>query len=108
MKYPSFTLTPEEIKLADPEAFADRLAEFLQSHVCPDPSDRDLLLIFLDRLFLAFCDDFSDEQLRTGTRVELEPLSDAHIASLRALQRRANQKQTSDEIKPRAQAVAAD
>jgi hypothetical protein len=91
MNTPSFSLREEDVVLADPEAFADRLAEFLRSQVSPDPTDRDLVLMFVDRLFLGLCDDFDDEELMRGAQVQLAALSKDQVASLRAMQARAKE-----------------
>jgi hypothetical protein len=85
----SFSLSPNDIVLSDPEALADRLAEFLRARLCPDDADRDLLLMFVDRLFLVFCDDLTDEELKRGAHIDFEPLNETQIASLRRMQARA-------------------
>lgn len=86
MKNPAFSLRKEDIVLSDPEALADRLAEFLRAHVQPDDADRDLILLFVDRLFLGFCDDFSDEELMRGVQVDFPGLRKEQVASLRTMQ----------------------
>lgn len=74
--------------LSDPEGFADRLAEFLLTYIKPDQSDRDLILMFVDRLFLGLCDDVEDEELERGVQVQFPALSKDQINSLRAMQAR--------------------
>jgi len=91
MNTPSFSLREDDVVLSDPEALADRLAEFLRAHVSPDPTDRDLILMFVDRLFLGLCDDLGDEDLIQGAHVQFAALSRDQLASLRAMQARANE-----------------
>jgi len=111
MKTPSFSLLTADLVLSDPEALADRLAEFLRAHIRPDPTDRDLVLMFVDRLFLGFCDDFDDEELLRGAHVQFPALSKDQVASLRAMQARAihgkSNETTANETQPVAMAATA-
>ena len=91
MKAPSFSLRKEDVVLCDPEGLADRLAEFLRANLRPDDSDRDLILMFVDRLFLGLCDDFDDEELVRGAHVQFTGLSQEQLASLRAMQAKAHE-----------------
>jgi hypothetical protein len=91
MKNPSFSLRKDDLVLSDPEALADRLCEFLRAHVRPEDTDRDLLLMFVDRLFLGLCDDFEDEELMQGAQVQFTALSKDQVASLRAMQAEAHE-----------------
>jgi hypothetical protein len=88
MNTPSFSLREEDVVLADPEAFADRLAEFLRTELQPDETDRDLVLMFVDRLFLGLCDDFEDAELMRGAHVQFPALRGDQLESLRAMQAR--------------------
>ena len=82
---PSFELTPDDIHLSDPEALADRLAGFLRSSLRPDDLDRDLVVMFVDRLFLALCDDFDEEELLRGAEVKFCALTREKIDSIKGL-----------------------
>jgi hypothetical protein len=108
---PSFSLHSNDVVLSDPEVLADRLAEFLRAHVRPDPTDRDLILMFVDRLFLGLCDDFEDEELMRGAHVQFPALSKDQVVSLRAMQARANETKSNEivpnETQPEAMAAKA-
>jgi hypothetical protein len=91
MKNPTFALDKSDVVLSDPEALADRLAEFLRSELQPDETDRDLLLMFVDRLFLGLCDDFEDDELMRGAEVQFSALRGEQLESLRAMQARARE-----------------
>ena len=108
MKLPTFVLDKADTALSDPETLADRLAAFLHANICLAATDRDLLLIFVDRLFLALCDDFSDDELKQGARIQFEPLNDQQIASLRALHAQWTQQEFSARTSLQSQAAAAD
>ena len=99
MKTPLFSLGKDDILLSDPEVLADRLAEFLRRNV--EPADRDLIVMFVDRLLLGLCDDFEDEELMRGAQVKFAALSQEEVDSLRAMQTRA------DENRPEAVAARA-
>jgi hypothetical protein len=91
MKNPSFSLRKDDLVLSDPEALADRLGEFSRAHVRPEDTDRDLQLMFVDRLFLGLCDDFKDEELMRGAAVQFTALSKDQVVSLRAMQAKAHE-----------------